>query len=29
VITAEDDQEFLAKLQLTLNRATSPGRTVN
>ncbi|CAF1273083.1 unnamed protein product, partial [Adineta steineri] len=26
IIAAEDDQEFLAKLQLTLNRAASPGR---
>ncbi|CAF1195032.1 unnamed protein product [Adineta steineri] len=26
IINAEDDQEFLAKLQLTLNRAASPGR---
>lgn len=28
VITAEDDQEFLTRLQLTLNRAASPSRTV-
>ena len=28
IVTAEDDQEFLARLQLTLNRAASPGRTV-
>ncbi|UJR30036.1 hypothetical protein I4U23_017581 [Adineta vaga] len=27
VVTAEDDQEFLARLQLTLNRASSPGRS--
>ncbi|CAF3890340.1 unnamed protein product, partial [Rotaria sordida] len=27
IIMAEDDQEFLSKLQLTLNRAASPGRT--
>ncbi|CAF1262588.1 unnamed protein product [Adineta ricciae] len=27
LITAEDDQEFLARLQLTLNRASSPGRS--
>ncbi|CAF0841984.1 unnamed protein product [Rotaria sordida] len=27
IITAEDDQEFLSRLQLTLNRAASPGRT--
>lgn len=27
VITAEDDQEFLTRLQLTLNRAASPSRT--
>jgi len=26
IITAEDDQKFLARLQLTLNRAGSPGR---
>jgi len=26
IITADDDQEFLARLQLTLNRAASPGR---
>ncbi|CAF4111576.1 unnamed protein product, partial [Rotaria sp. Silwood2] len=27
IVMAEDDQEFLSKLQLTLNRAASPGRT--
>ncbi|CAF5089777.1 unnamed protein product, partial [Rotaria sp. Silwood1] len=27
IIMAEDDQEFLSKLQSTLNRAASPGRT--
>ncbi|CAF3667282.1 unnamed protein product [Adineta steineri] len=26
IVTAEDDQEFLSRLQLTLNRAASPGR---
>ena len=29
IVTAEDDQEFLSKLQLTLNRAASPGRAVS
>ena len=28
IITAEDDQEFLTRLQLTLNRAASPGKAV-
>jgi hypothetical protein len=28
VVLAEDDQEFLSRLQLTLNRAASPGRSV-
>ncbi|CAF3627668.1 unnamed protein product [Rotaria sp. Silwood1] len=27
IVAAEDDQEFLSRLQLTLNRAASPGRT--
>lgn len=29
IVSAEDDQEFLTRLQLTLNRAASPGRTVS
>ena len=29
LITAEDDQEFLSRLQLTLTRAASPSRTVS
>ena len=28
MITADDDQEFLSRLQLTLNRTVSPGRIV-